>query len=72
MKVYQCDNDNCKHTTVSIQDDWLTIGSGGNSLFIHNNLKDRKLMELNNYHDIHFCSRDCFTNAFFKKANQSK
>ena len=67
MKIYKCDYDHCKETTKSVSEDWLTIGTENNNLCIENNLPEKKLISLDQYHDIHFCSKKCFISTFFKK-----
>ena len=69
MKVYKCDGrnsngDDCQNTTPKTNT-WLTIGSNNDTLFVKNNLSNNRLVEMNNYQDIHFCSKDCFVNRFF-------
>ena len=69
MKVYKCDGRNLKgedcQNTSSDAKYWLTIGSTNNSLLVKNNLSNNRLAEMNNHNDIHFCSKECFTNRFF-------
>ena len=68
---YTCDNSDCTKQTNDIESDkWLEIGSNNNTLKVNNFFKDRKLISLGRYTDIHFCSSECFINKFVDgKAN---
>lgn len=66
MKIYRCDNIDCKDETDDIKENrWIEISSKGNSLAIKNYTKDAKLIEMARHYNIHFCSKNCLVNSFF-------
>ena len=63
--TYTCDNGACSHFTNNIErDNWIEIGSENNTLKINNYLKDRRLISVSNYYDMHFCSSKCLIENF--------
>ena len=67
--TYTCDGnlhngDDCKEETHNV-DGWLSIIS--DELSIKNGLPNNRLIEMNNRQSLHFCSKDCFINLFFKE-----
>lgn len=67
---YSCDNDNCTNETKDLEyDKWIEIGADKGKLFINNHAKDRLLISMSHYDDIHFCSSKCMINRFFKAQN---
>lgn len=62
--IFTCDG--CCQKFINSNETLMTIGSeDGKSLLIRNNLKHRRMMEMNRHGDIHFCSQTCFVNYFF-------
>jgi hypothetical protein len=63
--TYICDNSQCGTETNNIEKSkWIEIGSENNTLFVNNYLKDRKLIQLQKYDQIHFCSSKCLIEYF--------
>jgi len=70
--TYTCDNGDCTHFTNNIErDNWIEIGSDNDTLKIKNHLKDRRLISLGKYPDIHFCSSKCLIEKFIYKDEQA-
>ena len=67
--IFSCDGDGCKRTTTRDADDWLSIGTADDTesgLFAKNGLPEHRLISMDNHDDLHFCSKECFYNYFFK------
>lgn len=68
---YKCDCQECGNVTNDIQiDEWIEIGSQDGSFFINSYLKNRRLISLGKYRDIHFCSSKCLTQYFFEDSDK--
>ena len=69
---YTCDNGECSRFTNNIErDNWIEIGSENDTLKINNHLKDRRLISVKNYYDMHFCSSKCLIENFIHKDCQA-
>jgi len=62
---YICDH--CDRKSF-VKDNWMEIKAVGNdaSLSIENNIHGRSLISSSMYKQMHFCSRECFIDHFFK------
>lgn len=65
MKQVKIICDNCELHIVD-SNKCLSIGSGGNSLWIKNNLPERSMIEISSFNQIDFCSKQCFMDYLFK------
>ena len=72
--VYTCDGHDCKNKTTDLKtSQWLEISANENSLAIKNHFKHRKLISLDRYEAIHFCSPNCLLNYFYSDpSNETK
>jgi hypothetical protein len=70
MIIYKCDNCGSEH---DYKDSLLTIGTLNKDLFIINNLAYSNGNKAN-FSELHYCSKDCFVDDFFKHevVNESK
>lgn len=66
MKIYRCDNGNCRIESDELSS-WLTIGSSDekSNLYIMNNTQYLGLKEMGRHKPIHFCSAKCFIKFLF-------
>ena len=66
MKIYKCDNGDCKMEAGEL-DSWLTIGTSDetSNLYIMNNTHYQGLKEMGRHKPIHFCSAKCFIKFLF-------
>jgi hypothetical protein len=65
--LYSCNGPECRQKREEIEpSEWLSISGGDIGLKIRNGLDGRRLIELSSHNTIHFCSRGCFENYFFK------
>lgn len=65
---YKCDNCQKKLNYSEV----LEIKSENKTLYVKNNLEDKKLISLQNFDSIHFCSKRCFVNYFFEENPQKQ
>lgn len=68
--IYSCEKEDCKRQTSEHGiENWLSIFTtdNENSLGVRNGLENHRLETLSRYDSIHFCSRKCFINYFFKE-----
>jgi hypothetical protein len=64
--IYTCDN-GCDSETEDLEHSkWIEIGSENHSLFVNNNLENRRVSHMHEYGSVHFCSLECFTEFFVK------
>lgn len=70
LVTFTCDGPECQQTISEhgIRH-WLSIFTKSEepSLEVRNGVEDHRLETLRRYRDIHFCSRKCFINYFFKE-----
>ena len=68
MKIYKCDGQNCASKNNNPKaSGWLTVGStNGQNLTIVNDLPTNSEVKFHAYHDMHFCSKECFNSRIFK------
>lgn len=64
--TYNCDLCNRERGNV-LPEGWMEISGGEIGLQLINELDGAKVLKLENHNSIHFCSKHCFTNYFFKE-----
>ena len=66
MKTTEYSCDHCKRKYAN-DAEIISLGSkDGFTLYYKNpHTEPYQIKDLNHYHDLHFCNRDCFTNYFF-------
>ena len=73
LTTYKCDNAQCNNETDNLKDSqWLEIGSDNSTFKVNNYLKDRKLISMSRYSDLHFCSSKCFIDEFITQPNPNR